>query len=211
MTSLVHSFPPLEHANARTLILGTMPGAASLSAREYYAHPRNLFWTILGDLLGFARATPYTDRVARLLAADIAVWDVLKSCDRPGSLDSDIARTSIVANDFERFFASHSCIERVFFNGAGAATLYRRHVLPACAAHATLSYTQLPSTSPANAGVSPAAKRRAWQVVFASSPGVISPAEPTNTTGDVTCRGSSSNGTFRRSVQPIVKRCARPR
>jgi len=182
MTTRVHSFPPLGRARARTLILGTMPGAASLSAREYYAHPRNLFWTILGDLLGFSRQTPYADRVARLLAADIAVWDVLKSCDRPGSLDSDIAHRSIVANDFESFFASHPRIERVIFNGAGAATLYRRHVLPACPERATLTFTQLPSTSPANASVSAAAKHRAWQVVLVSSPAVTSSAEPTRAT-----------------------------
>jgi hypoxanthine-DNA glycosylase len=161
----ISSFPPIEAPSARTLILGTMPGAASLAAREYYAHPRNLFWTICAELLRFARDEPYADRVAHLRAAGVAVWDVLHSCDRRGSLDSDIARTSIVANDFERFFTIHRHIERVFFNGTAAATLFRRHVQAVGAAPLAINYTRLPSTSPANAGISPAAKRRAWRVV----------------------------------------------
>lgn len=165
----ISSFPPIEAPSAHTLILGTMPGTASLAAREYYAHPRNLFWTIVAELLGFARDEPYADRVAHLRAGGVAVWDVLKSCDRPGSLDSDIARTSIVANDFERFFANHRHIERVFFNGSAAATLFRQHVQTAGAAPLTINYTRLPSTSPANAGISAAAKRRAWHVVLNSA------------------------------------------
>ena len=162
----IRSFPPIEGPSAHTLILGTMPGAASLAAREYYAHPRNLFWTIFAQLLGFAREEAYADRVAHLIAGRVAVWDVLKSCDRRGSLDSDIERTSIVANDFERFFASHRQVSRVFFNGTGAATLFRRHVQAAGAAPPAITYTQLPSTSPANAGTSAVAKHRAWQIAL---------------------------------------------
>lgn len=173
MTRL-HSFAPLETVTARTLILGTMPGAASLAARQYYAHPRNLFWTVFGAMLGFDAADPYDVRVAHLLAADIAVWDVLKSCTRPGSLDADIAPASVVANDFARFFAAHPSIERVYFNGAGAAALYRRHVLKAFDVPPPVAYVRLPSTSPANAGTSPTAKMRAWRVVLDRSAKVIS-------------------------------------
>jgi TDG/mug DNA glycosylase family protein len=168
VNALVHSFAPLEHPAVRTLVLGTMPGTASLAAHEYYAHPRNLFWTIFAELIGFSRDAPYPDRVEQLIAADIAVWDVLKSCDRPGSLDSAIARTSIVANDFAEFFRAHPRIDRVFFNGTGAAALYRRHVLPTLAEAAHLEYVKLPSTSPANAGISADAKKRAWRVVLGS-------------------------------------------
>jgi TDG/mug DNA glycosylase family protein len=162
----VTSFPPIEAPSAHTLILGTMPGTASLAAREYYAHPRNLFWTIFAEFLGFGRDEPYPARVTHLRTAGFAVWDVLQSCERRGSLDSDIGRTSIVANDFHKFFAGHPRIERVFFNGTAAATLFRRHVQAAGTAPLTINYTRLPSTSPANAGISPAAKRRAWRVVL---------------------------------------------
>lgn len=165
VTAFVRSFAPLEPAAAHTLILGTMPGTASLAAREYYAHPRNLFWTIFGELLGFVRSAPYRERVGYLLGAGIAVWDVLESCERPGSLDSDITRASAVANDFGGFFARQPRIDRVFFNGAGAAALYRRHVLPTLAAQTCIDYTKLPSTSPANAAISAADKRAAWRVV----------------------------------------------
>jgi double-stranded uracil-DNA glycosylase len=165
----VHSFPPIAHPGALTLILGTMPGAASLAARQYYAHPRNLFWTVIGAMLGFAAGAPYAVRTAHLIKADIAVWDVLKSCTRPGSLDSDIAPASMIANDFERFFANHPQIERVFFNGAGAATVYRTRVLRTLSTPPRVEYVRLPSTSPANASISAAAKAKAWRVVLESS------------------------------------------
>src|SRR3954451_23432881 len=105
------SFPPLESATACTLILGTMPGAASLRAGQYYAHPRNAFWTIIGELLGFDARLDYAARIDHLAAARIAVWDVLQSCERPGSLDSNIDRQSVVPNDFPGFFAAHPRIE----------------------------------------------------------------------------------------------------
>jgi TDG/mug DNA glycosylase family protein len=165
----IRSFPPIEAPSAHTLILGTMPGTASLAARQYYAHRRNLFWMIFADLLGFSRAAPYPERVEYLRGAGFAIWDVLRSCERPGSLDSAIAPKSVIANDFVGFFASHRHIERVFFNGTGAATLFRRHVHAVGAAPLAICYTQLPSTSPANAGISTIAKHRAWQVVLNSA------------------------------------------
>jgi double-stranded uracil-DNA glycosylase len=164
----IHSFAPIEHGRARILILGTMPGAASLSAGQYYAHPRNLFWTLIGGMLGFTANAPYAERIARLLEADIAVWDVLKSCTRPGSLDADIASASMIANDFEQFFARHPRIERVFFNGTAAATLYRTRVQRTLSPPPRVGYLKLPSTSPANAGISAAAKATAWRAVLES-------------------------------------------
>jgi G:T/U-mismatch repair DNA glycosylase len=84
-----------------------------------------------------------------------------------GSLDSEIDRTSIVANDFERFFEQHARVGRVFFNGGNAEALYRRHVRRTLAPTRALSYLRLPSTSPANASIAATAKAEAWRVVIA--------------------------------------------
>jgi hypoxanthine-DNA glycosylase len=162
----LRSFPPIEDASAHTLILGTMPGAASLTAGQYYAHPRNAFWFILAELVGFDPRLDYTQRTQQLIEAGIAVWDVLRSCERRGSLDSEIERTSAVANDFARFFETHPRVGRVFFNGGSAELLYRRHVMHTLAEPRTLTYQRLPSTSPAHASLSAAAKVEAWRVAF---------------------------------------------
>ena len=106
----VCSFPPLCGPRARILILGSMPGRASLAAQQYYAHPRNAFWPIIEAALGIDRDLPYAQRCRQLIAKDIAVWDVLQSCFRPGSLDADIDPASIMPNDFATFFADHSHI-----------------------------------------------------------------------------------------------------
>lgn len=161
----LHSFPPIARPGSRVLILGTMPGVASLRARQYYAHPRNAFWRIVGELFRFDPSAPYPVRAARLAAAGVAVWDVLKSCAREGSLDSDIDPATIVPNDFVTFFARHPRVRAVGFNGGPAEALYRKHVRPALVDGPELSYLRLPSTSPANATVSYARKARAWHVL----------------------------------------------
>lgn len=160
----VRSFPPIALPDARVLILGSMPGAASLSAGQYYAHPRNLFWPIMGALVGAAPELPYPHRIARLAEAGIAVWDVLASCVRPGSLDSSIAEAQ--ANDFAAFFARHRRIGHVFFNGSMAQTSFRRLVRPTLPATLSLHCARLPSTSPAHAGLSREAKLAAWRAVL---------------------------------------------
>ena len=116
----VRSFPPIESSSARVLILGSMPGRASLAAGQYYAHGQNAFWRIVAELLGFDAAAPYERKVKALKVARIAVWDVLKSCTREGSLDARIETDSQVVNDFHSFLRAHSGITRVFFNGAKA-------------------------------------------------------------------------------------------
>jgi hypoxanthine-DNA glycosylase len=156
-------FPPIADRNARILILGTLPGQASLAAGRYYAHPRNAFWPILGEVLGFAADSFYENRVAKLHKAGIAVWDVCAAAVRPGSLDSAIAADTIRPNDFIAFYASHPNIGRVGFNGATAARLYRRHALP----EAGRQFVTLPSTSPAHAAMELAAKRRKWAAFLA--------------------------------------------
>lgn len=160
----VFSFAPAAAADAAVLVLGSMPGAASLRAAEYYAHPRNQFWPILGALVGAGPDLPYTERLRVMTSSGIALWDVLRCCARPGSLDAAIDRRSIVANDFEKFFAGHPRIRRVFFNGSMAESSYRRHVLPLLGRRG-LDYVRLPSTSPAHAARSFEEKLSAWRVV----------------------------------------------
>jgi double-stranded uracil-DNA glycosylase len=162
----VHSFPPIAGNTARVLILGTMPGKASLREGQYYAHPQNGFWRILGKLLGFDPGSPYAARVAAVQAADIAVWDVLKTCVRAGSMDSAIDAASAVPNDFAAFLAEHPQIRRVCFNGATAEQLYLRHVRPFVVAGPDLEYLRLPSTSPANASLRLSEKVQAWHAIL---------------------------------------------
>jgi TDG/mug DNA glycosylase family protein len=153
-----HGLSPIARVDAVILILGTMPGKASLRAEQYYAHGGNVFWKLVASILSFDASSDYDERVNRLIAARIAVWDVLKLCTREGSLDSDIVNP--VANDFGEFFTVHPQIRRVCFNGAKAADLYKEHVREKVTK--SLEYVPLPSTSPANASVPFAAKREAW-------------------------------------------------
>jgi hypoxanthine-DNA glycosylase len=162
--TLIHSFPPIADASARILILGSMPGEESLRAQQYYAHPRNAFWRLMGDLFDAGPELPYGKRTQQLKKAGVALWDVLASCMRKGSLDSAIAADSIIANDFQAFFASHRNITRVFFNGTKAEHSFRKHVLPTLTAQ-PLQFTRLPSTSPAHAARSHAQKRTEWQII----------------------------------------------
>src|SRR3989339_1624810 len=111
--SYIYSFPPIADARARVLILGSMPGEASLRAGEYYAHPRNHFWRMMGALTDLDPASPYAQRVEALKARRIALWDVLHGCMRTGSLDANIDKASHIANDFAAFFAQHANITHV--------------------------------------------------------------------------------------------------
>ena len=163
---LVHSFPPIAAPDARLLILGSMPGEASLRAEQYYAHPRNLFWRLLGDALGEPLPDlPYPQRIGILMERGIAVWDVLHSCERTGSLDSAIAPASIRANDFCAFFGGHAAITRVLFNGGLAETAFRRHVRPHLST-LPLHCQRLPSSSPAHAALDYAAKLARWRAAL---------------------------------------------
>src|SRR5689334_12670974 len=158
------SFPPLARADARVLILGSMPGAESLKRQQYYAHPANAFWPIMGELFGAGADLPYGKRVERLLARKVAVWDVLETCERPGSLDGSIVRDSEVPNDFDAFFRRHPSIRVVFFNGAKSENVFRTRVRAGLGPRAdALRFVRLPSTSPAHAGLSRAAKLKAWR------------------------------------------------
>jgi hypoxanthine-DNA glycosylase len=166
MTRL-RGFPPIARSAATRLVLGSMPGEASLAKGEYYGHPRNAFWPILGALLGFDPDAPYVERCEALRRARIALWDVLACCERPGSLDADIVASSIVPNDFGTFFAAHPQIRIIYFNGSTAESAFRRHVRALLPERLrTLPGIRLPSTSPAHAGRSFEAKRAAWSCLL---------------------------------------------
>lgn len=162
----IESFAPIADCQARILILGSIPGLASLKAGQYYAHPRNQFWRILGELLGFDPQADYADKIQALCNAGIALWDVVQACHRPGSLDAAIDKQSIVANDFTDFFHSHPHIDKIFCNGATADQTFRRLVLPTLSQ--PLQLQRLPSTSPAHAGMSFEQKLVRWRVVIDS-------------------------------------------
>ena len=162
-------FPPIARRDARVLILGSLPGQESLRRRQYYAQPRNGFWTIMGLLCGAGPSLPYRARARRLAACGIAVWDVCAAAFRAGSLDASIVAHSVVPNDFGMFLARHGGIRLVCFNGRTAAALYRRHVLPSLPARlAALPTVELPSTSPAHAALSHDAKLARWRAVAAA-------------------------------------------
>jgi hypoxanthine-DNA glycosylase len=165
-------FAPIEQADAVILILGSIPGQQSLAQQQYYAHPRNAFWPIMAEITGISMEMPYADRVRILPQQGIAVWDVLQSCFRPGSLDSSIDEASIVANDFQQFFAAHPALRLIVFNGGKAYQAYRKHVLPGLSAcYQQIERLQLPSTSPANARLNLLEKRDAWLKIRCYLPG----------------------------------------
>ena len=162
--SHIHSFAPVSDDDASVLILGSMPGKESLKQQQYYAHPSNAFWKIMGEVVGAYPSLPYQGRLDALRASGIALWDVLASCKRETSLDSHIRNET--ANDFASFFAQHPHITQVFFNGSKAEQCFRKFVLEKQALP-PLEFQRLPSTSPAHAGMSYTDKLRAWRAAIA--------------------------------------------
>jgi hypoxanthine-DNA glycosylase len=144
----VQSFAPVIGEHPRILILGSMPGVASLEAVQYYAHPRNAFWPIMGELFGIDPATDYAQRIAQISRQPVVLWDTLQSCYRPGSLDSAITRDSVQANEIPELLKEFTQIEAVACNGATSASYFRKLVLPRISP--SIELLQMPSTSPAN-------------------------------------------------------------
>ena len=157
-------FAPIAGDDAVVLILGTLPSVRSLEKGEYYGHPQNAFWKIMGDLFDAGPELGYAERVERLRACKVAVWDVLSSSVRPGSMDAAIDSSTATPNDFAAFFASHPGIRQVFFNGRKSAELFERFVA-ANGVSTDLNCVTLPSTSPAFAAMSYGDKLSAWSQV----------------------------------------------
>ncbi|MCC5826770.1 DNA-deoxyinosine glycosylase [Alkalimonas sp.] len=151
---------PVSHPDARVLLLGSMPGAASLAQQQYYGHPRNHFWPMMAELFGFDVGLPYPERLVALQRSKVALWDVLQHCERKGSLDSAIRNE--IPNDFAGFIQNHPQLQLIAFNGKKAEASFRQLVLPKVMLPKACSLLVLPSSSPANAGISRQARLQAW-------------------------------------------------
>jgi TDG/mug DNA glycosylase family protein len=160
------SFNAVEQASARVLILGTLPSVKSLAAGEYYAHPRNCFWWIMGQLIGAAPDLPYAERLERLRENGIALWDVCKAAERAGSSDANIATESVEPNDFRSFLTTHPRIKLICFNGQPAEKLFRRKALPLLGGLRAIPHQVLDSTSPACARILREVKLARWRRVL---------------------------------------------
>lgn len=157
----IHSFAPIARRDAKVLILGSVPGVQSLKTLEYYAHPRNAFWEIMAALCGAARGLPYAERLERLQKAGIAVWDVLHSAEREGSLDSAIQHA--IPNDVAGLLKACPAVELIALNGSYASATFKRYARATLEPQANLRVVTLPSTSPANARVSVQHKIAVWR------------------------------------------------
>lgn len=157
--ALLTGFAPVLDPDVRILILGSFPGEASLAAQQYYAHPRNQFWRLLSEILAedFV-ALPYEQRLARVLAHHIGLWDVLAACAREGSLDNAIRQAQ--ANDFA--ILKHQCprLTRICFNGKTSGKFERQF------ADAGFETLVLPSSSPAHAALSFEQKLGIWKNII---------------------------------------------
>jgi len=160
--SQAHGLQPIVSKKSKVLILGSLPGKESLRLGQYYAHPRNAFWPIMGVLFGAGPSFSYRKRVTLLRSTGIALWDSLRACERIGSLDSSIKDET--ANDFPRFFDMYPKITHIVFNGAKAEQVFRLYVLPALIEE-TFILARLPSTSPAHARMPLNAKVQKWHVL----------------------------------------------
>ena len=140
----ITGYAPIVDARCQTLILGTAPSVESLKAGFYYAHPRNAFWRILADVFSCSLPQTIAEKTALALDNHLALWDVVHTCVRKGSLDSAIRE--VEPNDFAAFFGRYAGIERVLFNGAAAQKLFFRLCAGTLAGRDSV---RLPSTSPA--------------------------------------------------------------
>jgi len=156
-------FPPIAGSDANILILGSLPGRKSLLAGQYYAHRQNAFWHIMAEVFGVEG--DYSQRCRQLIACRVAVWDVLASSVRAGSMDVDIEFETAQANDFAVFLSKHSQIERIGFNGRKAEQLFNKLVVPEYQGILP-ELVSLPSTSPAYAALSFDKKLKVWNSMF---------------------------------------------
>lgn len=157
---MINSFPPVIGPRTRILILGSMPGQASLRAQQYYAYKYNQFWRIIFDVFENGR-TPrdYADKKAVILNHGLGLWDSLARCERTGSLDSTITRQ--IPNDFPALFKKYPHVQTLLFNGQAAFAFYKKAFgLPA------QNFRVMPSTSPAHASRSYEEKKALWRAAL---------------------------------------------
>lgn len=162
-----YGFPAIAGNHAKVLILGSMPSVKSLDLQQYYAHPRNAFWPIVGRLFNFDHTLPYLQRVEVLCRHRIAVWDVLKACHRHGSLDQHIDDITSISNDFNAFFTANKEVKAIYFNGRKAEAIFNKSIVATLDPDfLNIPRRCLPSTSPAHANLSFEQKLHAWQHIY---------------------------------------------
>jgi hypoxanthine-DNA glycosylase len=162
--STLTGFAPIARPDARVLVLGTAPSRESLRLRQYYGHARNLFWPLMGELFEFDATANYVERCRQLVARGVAVWDVAHRCRRELSADQTIR--DVAPNDFAGFLETHQRLRAIFLNGRKAEELFRRLVRPELGAQLDgLHLDTMPSTSPAHAAMTRAAKLERWSVL----------------------------------------------
>jgi len=156
-------FAPILGVNPKVLILGTLPSVKSLEHQQYYGNPQNAFWWSMSELLSFDLSISYIERVELVKQNSIAIWDVIERCHRPGSLDSRIDQSTLVANDFSSLLSEVSTIKLVAFNGQAASKLFNKYV---SVDKWNGEFMTLPSTSPANAAMKKQDKLEHWREVL---------------------------------------------
>tara|TARA_R110001592_G_scaffold363175_1_gene680963 strand:+ start:4573 stop:5091 length:519 start_codon:yes stop_codon:yes gene_type:complete len=154
-----NGFKPLLGLEPKVLILGTMPSVQSLKTQQYYAHPRNAFWWIMSELCGFDFSLSYAEKVDLVINHNIAVWDVIASCHRPGSLDSKIDQSTVTVNRLAEFCETTPSLKLIVFNGQAAEKLFKKFIDEQAWQGDKLV---LPSTSPANAAITKQLKLIQW-------------------------------------------------
>ena len=159
-------FPPVAGINARVLVLGSLPGARSITDQQYYAHPQNAFWPIMRELFGIDG--DYASCCEQLVENRIALWDVLRSSVRPGSMDADIQLDGANVNDFRAFLGVHTDVRLIAFNGKKAEQLFTRIVSADDVADGIVRLG-LPSTSPAYASMPFSGKLAAWRTALGNN------------------------------------------
>ena len=153
------AFAPIVNTDSKILILGTIPGTESLRRQQYYGHKFNQFWKIIFSLFDEEFSDEYDKRIALLLRHNIALWDVLQSCEGQGSADTDIKNEQ--ANDFDSFFKQYPGIRTVFFASRKAEQFYKKYV----GLNNRLTFYTLPSPSTANARMTLQQKIEKWELI----------------------------------------------
>lgn len=156
--TVIHPIQPMFNEDSRILILGTFPSVKSREGQFFYHHPQNRFWKVLAAVCQVDVPSSIEEKTQFLLKHNIAVWDVIQSCEISGSSDSSIK--NVVPNDLS-IILDHSKVERIFANGNKSYELYIRY----CLSKVGRDIIKLPSTSPANASFSLERLIEAWKVI----------------------------------------------
>lgn len=156
----ISSFPPIIKKDSKILILGSIPGIRSLEMQQYYAHPQNKFWKIICEIFNEDFTTDYAERIKILEKHHIALWDVIDTCERKGSLDSEIRNEE--ANKIEELLQNFPNIKAIFCNGQKS----HKNLQKILGKKFRMPIIVLPSTSPANAGLSYFDKLKSWCIIL---------------------------------------------